>query len=121
VGVQLLLITVNERVVVAFRLPEVPVIVTVTGPVVAVPLAVKVSTLFPVVGLAPNAAVTPLGNPDAASVTLPVNPSTSVTVIASVAVFPWVTDRVDAEGVSVKLGELEAVPTNVVMLCAGSE
>jgi hypothetical protein len=121
VGVQLPLVTVSEIVVVAFRLPEVPVMVTVAGPVVAVLLAVSVSTLLPVVGLVPNAAVTPLGNPDAASVTLPVNPSMSVTVMASVAVLPWVTDRVDAEGASVKLGELDAVPTNVVMLCAGSE
>ena len=120
-GAQLLLITVNEMEVVAFRLPDVPVMVIVEVPAVAVALAVRVSKLEPVVGLVPNAAVTPLGNPDAASVTLPMNPSTSVTLMESVAVLPWVTDRVDAEGASVKLGELEAVPTNVVMLCAGSE
>ena len=48
--------------------------VTVDEPVVAVLLAVSVSTLVPVVGLVPNAAVTPLGKPLAASVTAPVNP-----------------------------------------------
>ena len=66
--------TVSAIVVVAVRLPEVPVIVTVDVPVVAVLLAVNVNTLVPVVGFVPNAAVTPLGRPDAASVTLPVNP-----------------------------------------------
>ena len=37
--------TVSEREVEAVKLPEVPVIVTVAGPVVAVPLAVNVSVL----------------------------------------------------------------------------
>ena len=54
------------------------------------------------VGLVPNAAVTPLGNPDAARVTLPVNRPTSVTVMVSVAVLLWVIARVVAEGASVK-------------------
>ena len=76
--------TVRASVVVAVRLPEVPVMVTVAVPVVAVALAVSVSTLVPVVGFVPNAAVTPLGSPDAASVTLPVNPFTSFTVMVLV-------------------------------------
>lgn len=67
---------------------EVPVIVTVAAPVVAELLAVSVSTLLPVVGFVAKAAVTPLGRPDAASVTLPVNPPTSVTVIVSVPLLP---------------------------------
>jgi len=92
---------VRATVVLAVRLPEVPLMVTVVVPVAAVLLAVRVSTLVPVVGLVPNAAVTPLGNPDATRVTLPVNPPTSVTVMVSVAVLPCVTDRVDAEGASV--------------------
>ena len=58
-------LTVRASVVVATRLPEVPVMVTVAVPVVAVALAVRVSTLVPVVGFVPNAAVTPLGRPDA--------------------------------------------------------
>jgi len=81
-------LTVSAMVVVAVKAPEVPVMVTVAAPVVAVPLAVSVSTLLPVVGLVPNAAVTPLGNPEAARVTLPANGLTSVTVIVSVALLP---------------------------------
>jgi len=74
--------------VVAVVLPDVPVIVTVAVPVVAVLLAVRVSTLVLVVGFVPNDAVTPLGRPEAANVTLPVNPPTSVTVMVSVALLP---------------------------------
>ena len=96
--------TVSARVVVAVRLPEVPVIVTVAFPVVAVLLAVSVSTLDPVVGLVLNAAVTPLGRPDAARVTLPVNPFTSVTVIVLVPLLPCVIVRLLGESESVKLG-----------------
>jgi hypothetical protein len=54
--------------------PEVPVIVTKVCTRAAVLLAVRVSTLVPVVGFGANDAVTPLGRPEAASVTLPVNP-----------------------------------------------
>ena len=68
-------VTASVKVVVTgVSVPEVPVTVTVNAPVVAVLLAVRVSTLDPVVGLVPNAEVTPLGNPDAARVTLPLNP-----------------------------------------------
>jgi hypothetical protein len=96
--------TVSARVVVAVRLPEVPVIVTVADPVVAVLLAVSVSTLVPVVGFVPNAAVTPLGRPEAARVTLPVNPPTSVTLIVLVPLLPCVMVRLPGESESVKLG-----------------
>src|SRR5664280_1027034 len=89
-------------VVVEVVLPEVPVMVTVAGPVVAVLLAVKVKTLVPVVGLVPNAAVTPAGNPDAARVTLPVNPPTSVTVMVSVVLPLLATVTLLADGASVK-------------------
>jgi hypothetical protein len=81
-------LTVRAILVVADRLPDVPVMVTVALPVVAVALAVSVSTLLPVVGFVPNDAVTPLGRPDAASVTLPLNPPTSVTVIVLVPLLP---------------------------------
>lgn len=59
--------------------PEVPVIVTVKVPVVAVLLAASVTTLVEVVGLVPNVAVTPEGRPEADKVTLPVNPPEGVT------------------------------------------
>ena len=96
--------TVNARVVVAVRLPEVPVIVTVADPVVAVLLAVSVSTLVPVVGFVPNAAVTPLGRPEALRVTLPVNPPTSLTVMVLVPLPPCVIVRLLGESDKVKLG-----------------
>jgi hypothetical protein len=78
-------LTVNATVVVAVRLLEVPLMVTVAVPVLAVLLAVSVSTLLPVVGFVPNAAVTPLGNPEAASVTLPLNPFCPDAVMVDVA------------------------------------
>src|ERR1700728_2387134 len=108
-------LTVRASVVVAVRLPEVPVIVTVADPVVAVLLAVSVSTLVPVVGFVPNAAVTPLGNPDAASVTLPVNPPTSFTVIVLVPLLPWVTDRLLGEAESVKLGDADPAANRLMI------
>jgi hypothetical protein len=73
--------TVRAIVVLAVRLPEVPLIVTVAEPTVAEPLAVSVSTLMPVVGLVAKAAVTPLGRPEAASDTLPAKPFCPVTVM----------------------------------------
>jgi len=76
--------TVSWTVVELFKLPEVPLIVTVTVPVVAVLLAVSVSTLVDVVGFVPKLAVTPEGRPEAESVTLPEKPSTGVTVIVVV-------------------------------------
>jgi hypothetical protein len=95
--------TAREMVVVAVRLPETPVIVIVDVPVVDAQLDVSVSTLLPVVGLVPNAAVIPLGRPDAARVTLPVKPPTSVTAIVSVRLLPGATVSEAAEGLSVKL------------------
>ena len=83
--------------------PEVPVIVTVKVPVVAVLLAVSVRTLVEVVGLVPNVAVTPEGRPEADKLTLPVNPPEGVTVIVLFPLFPRVTDRLAGEADSVKL------------------
>ena len=82
--------TVRASVVVSVRLPEVPVMVTVTGPpVVAVLDAVSVRMLDPVeVGLGLKPAVTPLGNPEALNVTPPVNPFAGVTVMVSVLLLP---------------------------------
>jgi hypothetical protein len=98
-----LAVMVRAMEVVALKVPEVPVMVTVAVPTVAVALAVNVSTLLPVVGLVPYATVTPLGNPVAARVTEPANGLTSVTVMVSVPLAPWAIDKVDAEGLSVKL------------------
>ena len=66
--------TVRETVVPFDKLPEVPVMVTVTAPVAAVLLAVSVKVLVVVVELELKDAVTPLGNPVADKLTLPLKP-----------------------------------------------
>jgi len=71
--------------------PDVPVMVTVAVPVVAVELAVSVTALVDVVGLVPKLAVTPAGSPDAERLTLPVKPFTGFTVIVLVPLPPCVT------------------------------
>jgi hypothetical protein len=106
-------LTVSAIVVEAFRLPEVPEMVTVAVPVVAVEDAVRVRTLVDVVGFVPNAAVTPLGKPDAANVTLPLNPPAPVTVIVLVPLLPCVTLTLLGEAESVKLGDED--PANVLI------
>ena len=89
--------TVSETVVVCVSVPDVPVMVTVDVPVVAVELAVNVTRLVEVVGLVPNAAVTPAGRPDADNVTLPVKPLTGVTVTVLFPLVPCVTVRLEGE------------------------
>jgi len=77
--------------------PEVPVTVTVAGPVAAVELALGVSVELAlplaggVTGLLENEADTPLGRPDALRLTAELNPFTLLTVIVLVALAPWVT------------------------------
>ena len=74
-------------VVFSVRLPEVPVMVTAVCPVAAVALAVNMSVLVVAVLAGLNAAVTPLGRPDADKLTAPLKPPVGVTVIA-VVLFP---------------------------------
>lgn len=98
-------VTVNETEVVWVRLPEMPVMVTVAVPLVAVLLAVNVSTLVLVAGFVPNDAVTPVGKPDADSVTLPVKPLVGVIVMVLVPpVPPCVIVALVGEAEMVKLG-----------------
>jgi hypothetical protein len=78
--------TVSVMVVVAVRLPEVPLIVRVRTPPVTELLAVRVSVLVPVVVVGEKDAVTPVGNPVADSRTLPLNPNWGTTRIVEVAV-----------------------------------
>ena len=66
--------TVSVRLVELVKLPEVPVMVTVAVPAVAVLLAESVSTLLVEVLLGLKEAVTPLGRPDTERLTLPANP-----------------------------------------------
>jgi hypothetical protein len=85
--------TVTAIVVDAVWVPEVPVMVTVTGPPsTAVLLAVSVIMLEFVVGLGENEAVTPLGSPVATSVTLPANPLVSVRVMVFEPLLPCAID-----------------------------
>src|SRR5215831_10759955 len=80
--------------VVCVRPPPVPVTVTVAAPRVAVPEAVKVSTLLvPVAEAGLKLAVTPLGNPLALKATLPVKPPVRVIVIVLVPLAPRLTVR----------------------------
>ncbi len=81
-------LTVRAIVVEAVRLPDVPVTVTVEVPVADMLLAASVRTLEPTAGFVAKVAVTPLGSPVAASVTLPLNPLLPLTVMVSVALFP---------------------------------
>lgn len=73
--------TLRLIVVVCVRLPEVPVIVMVLVATLAVAATVKVIVLVDVAGFGLNAAVTPVGNPEAARVTPAVNPFCGVMVI----------------------------------------
>jgi hypothetical protein len=96
--------TVSDTEVVCVSVPLMPVIVTFDVPVVAVELAVKVTTLVDVVGFVPKLAVTPEGNPEADKVTLPVKPPEGVTVMVLLPLLPWVTLRLVGEAERVKLG-----------------
>ena len=108
-------LTVSAMVVLAVTAPDVPVMVTVAAPTVAVALAVRVNTLVELVGLVPNVAVTPLGNPDAARVKLPVNPHAPSNDMVSVPLVPWAIDSAVAEGTSVKLAGAVMASSMVVV------
>ena len=96
---------VRARLVVAVRVPDVPVIVTFVVPPAAVLLAVGVSTLLPLVGFVPHEAVTPLGSPDVtARLTLPVNPYRESTVMVLVPVALNPIAKLAGEAESEKLG-----------------
>lgn len=73
-------------------------------PVVAVLLAVKVRALVEVVGFVPNVAVTPLGRAEVESVTDPVKPPESVTVIVLLPLVPCFTVKLEGEAASEKSG-----------------
>jgi len=88
-------------VVVWLKLPDVPVIVITFEPAAADALAVRVNVLVEVVGFGLNAAVTPLGNPEAANVTLPLKPFEGTTAMVLVPLVPGGTTSL--LGVAVRL------------------
>jgi len=79
---------VRAMVVVSVTEPEVPVMVIVEVPTVAVLLADRVSTLDVADEVGLNEAVTPLGKPDAVKAALPENPPMSVMEMVSVPLAP---------------------------------
>ena len=96
--------TVRLTLVVCVMLPETPVTVTATVPVAAVALAVNVRLLVAVVGFVPNAAVTPVGRPEALRVTLPAKPPIGFTVMVVEADAPCVTETELGDALSVYVG-----------------
>jgi hypothetical protein len=97
------------------KLPEVPLIVTVTVPVVAVLLAASVNVLVPTVLAGLNDAVTPLGRPDTDKLTLPLNPFCGLTVTVLVPLAPWVIARLLGVADSVKFGGAVTVRETLVV------
>lgn len=95
---------VSAIVVVALRLPLVPVIVTVVVPVVAVLDAVKVRVLEVVVEAGLKLAVTPVGNALVVNATVPLNPFTGVTLMVLLPLVPWFTVSTAGLAARVKLG-----------------
>jgi len=92
-------VTVSATVVVRVRLPEVPVMVTVAKPRVAVLEAVRVSVLLLVALAGLKDAVTPAGRPVADKATDPMKLLSAVTAIVLAPEAPWttVTGEADSE------------------------
>ncbi len=99
------------------RLPEVPVILTVAGPVDAFAAALNV-TVLPRAPDGLNVAVTPYGTPAAAKVTAPLNPFCATTVSVLVPLAPGKTLRLVGDAVRAKLGGIATVRLKVVVLCS---
>lgn len=95
-------VTVRVMEVVALSVPEAPVMVIGYAPGTVDDATAKVATLEVVDEDGLNEAVTPVGMPDAAKVTLPANGLTSAIVMVSVPLAPAVTEIAVAEGASVK-------------------
>jgi hypothetical protein len=87
-------VMVSAIVAVLLKAPETPVTVIVDVPVTAEALAVSVSVLTPVVLAGLNAAVTPLGKPDATRATLPLNPFCGPTVITAPPLVPCLIESI---------------------------
>ncbi len=79
-------------------------IVTVAVPVVALLLAVSVSALVVVADAGLNAAVTPLGRPDADKLTPALNPFCGVTVTVLMPLVPWVMVKLPGDADRLKSG-----------------
>jgi hypothetical protein len=96
-------VTVREMVVKFDKLPDVPVMVTVTDPVEAVLLAASVNMLVLVVPVGLKDAVTPLGRPVADKLTLLLKPPLGETVSVLVPLAPCMKLRLFGDAERVKL------------------
>jgi hypothetical protein len=74
-------LTFSENVVLALKLPDVPVTVMVAVPVAVEPLAVNVRRVEVVAGFVLNDDVTPFGRPETEKLTLPLKPFWGVMLI----------------------------------------
>jgi hypothetical protein len=86
------------------RLPDVPVTITATVPVVDFAAALSVSRLVLAVGFVEKLAVTPFGNPVTASFTVPAKPPTGFTAMLVVVLLPCVMDKFAGEAVKLNPG-----------------
>ena len=97
-------VMVSDTVVLCERLADVPVMVIVNVPTVAVDEADKRSVLEVAVGFGLKEAVTPVGIPDAVKLTLPEKLFTGLTVMMDCPDVPWLKDRLEGAAASVKSG-----------------
>jgi hypothetical protein len=109
-------VTVKATVVVCESVPEVPVIVSVAAPTVAVAEALSVNVvLLPVLDAGLKLAVTPLGRPLTLNATLPVNPPV---LVMATEVEPDVlraTDKLDGEADSEKSAAITSFTVNATV------
>jgi len=98
--------TVRLTEVACVKLPDVPVMVSETVPIAAVPLAVSESVLLPMAGFGVNVAVTPLGNPAVTdNMTPPLKPFDGLMVMVLVpAAPPCTTVTLEGDAESEKSG-----------------
>ena len=106
----------NVIVVELVSVPEVPVMVTLAAPTVAVLPAVNVNVLVPVVLAGLKGAVTPLGRPEADKLTLPLKPLCGVTVTVLVPLAPCAKLKVFGEVDRLKVGGKATVSEIVAVL-----
>ena|SRR5215813_10202519 len=104
-----------------FRLPDVPLTVTVNVPMAARRPTFNVSVLEAVVGFGLNEAVTRFGNPDAERVTEPVKPFSCAMEIVDVPRPPRATFRLAGEAARLKFGPGVTVSETVVELTSEPE
>jgi hypothetical protein len=98
------------------KLPEVPVTVMVAVPAAAEVPAANVRVLVPVVLAGLKDAVTPLGRPVAARLTLPLKPFSGLTEMVVAPLFPWATLRLLGDAERLKFGTMIVRPIVAVWL-----